>query len=57
MEKLRKQFEKLVHDCEHPRCPECGETEISDCHHEADYSTDECDFFVCTNCGHQWGME
>lgn len=44
-------------DEEQLRCPECGEIEISHCHQEASYCSDECDFYVCTNCGHQWGAE
>jgi len=39
------------------QCPNCGESEISHAHHEANYHSDECDFYICTNCGHQWGME
>ena len=39
------------------KCPKCNETEISHLHHESSYSADECDFFLCTSCGHQWGHE
>lgn len=56
MEELRKQFEKLVHACENPRCPECGGDEVSHLHYEPDYGTDECDYFQCMYCGFKWGI-
>lgn len=38
------------------RCPECGQTEIVNRHHDGQTGgVPECDFFQCEFCAHQWG--
>ena len=40
------------------RCPECGQTEIVNRHHDGQTGgVPECDFFQCEFCAHQWGHE
>lgn len=56
-EELREQFEKLVSDCEHLRCPECGSDDTGHGHFEGNYSVPETDFLFCYECGYQWGFE
>jgi hypothetical protein len=38
-------------------CPECGAEDISHLHCGPTFATDECDYFYCNECGHQWGNE
>ena len=37
------------------RCPECGQSNILNRHHDGNIVTPECDFKECEDCGHQFG--
>lgn len=56
-EELKQQFIETVEACEHPLCPECGSDDTHHCHHDGDIRAPECDYWLCGECGHQWGFE
>ena len=37
------------------RCPECGQSNILDRHHDGNMLAPECEFKECEDCGHQFG--
>jgi DNA-directed RNA polymerase subunit M/transcription elongation factor TFIIS len=38
-------------------CPKCDSDDTAHYHHDADALADECDYWVCHDCGFQWGHE